>query len=594
MRRGIACVLVAFFAQVAGASATYLCVPSTSIPGCPTSGSASESTVQDAFTNAAPSGDTILIASDAYNSGQPYGPGADLGKSVTVLGAGPTKTLIQAKGTPGMGISWGSTVSGLGIEVYPAGGNHGLDLAGHASNVAITAQPGVTYAVGVDLNGGTFSHGSVSLPMNVSEPSGYGGVIGAGTLSDSSIAAAVGIADDSFHMPTVHRVHVFANEGVLVADTTPFTMDDSVIRTVHTAAPEVGVGASPQAIFQSFDLRHVTIVGSNTTGSTGISAYTGGIDGNDTSSVLLDSSIVRGYGTSVAATADGLGGSAATTVTIQHSYYDPSGASKDQINGGVATITADSHSGNINPLYVNPAHGDFHLQAGSPAIDAGAPTLGTGESTTDLDGHPRLIAGHNGDAAISDIGAYEFIPHAPIVTATATELKIAPGRKDTFQAKASPQSPGDAASLRWNFGDGGSATGTIVSHAFAKAGRHHVTVTATDLDGFTDTVTLTITVPGPALSKLTIKPPRFRASHGATITYTASQAATTTFKVVRTKTGQTVMTFAHKGTAGPNQMHFAAGTKRHKLAPGGYQLTARPHNAAGTGGPVSAKFTIAG
>ncbi len=86
--------------------------------------------------------------------------------------AGPTETLIKAQGTPGLGISSGSTVSGLGIEVYPTGGNHGLDLAGHATNVAITAQPGVTYAIGVDLNGGTFSHGSVSLPINVSEPAG--------------------------------------------------------------------------------------------------------------------------------------------------------------------------------------------------------------------------------------------------------------------------------------------------------------------------------------------------------------------------------------------------------------------------------------
>ncbi len=94
-------------------------------------------------------------------------------------------------------------------------------------------------------------------------------------------------------MPTVHRVHVLANQGVLVASPTPFTMDDSLIRTVRTAEPEIGVGASSQAIFESFNLLHVTVVGSNTAGSTGISGYANGLDGIGSSSVLLESSIVR-------------------------------------------------------------------------------------------------------------------------------------------------------------------------------------------------------------------------------------------------------------------------------------------------------------
>ena len=55
---------------------------------------------------------------------------------------------------------------------------------------------------------------------------------------------------------------------------------------------------------------------------------------------------------------------------------------------------------NIDPLFANPAAEDYHIQAGSPAIDAG---LNVGV-TTDLEGTPRPQGGGY------DIGAYEFTP----------------------------------------------------------------------------------------------------------------------------------------------------------------------------------------
>jgi hypothetical protein len=58
--------------------------------------------------------------------------------------------------------------------------------------------------------------------------------------------------------------------------------------------------------------------------------------------------------------------------------------------------------GNVNadPLFVKPGSRNFHLQSGSPAIDAGADT----RLATDFDGNPRP------EAAAFDIGAYEFTP----------------------------------------------------------------------------------------------------------------------------------------------------------------------------------------
>ena len=78
-------------------------------------------------------------------------------------------------------------------------------------------------------------------------------------------------------------------------------------------------------------------------------------------------------------------------------------------NYGPVCIDQTGKNGNISadPLFVNPATSDFHLQATSPAIDAGsntAPSL----PTKDFDGHERIIDGDGDCIATVDIGAYEF------------------------------------------------------------------------------------------------------------------------------------------------------------------------------------------
>jgi hypothetical protein len=81
-------------AHVASASADYLCVPNISIPGCP-AGASNEATISDAANNGYP-GDTILIGAGTYVG--------SVGEAMNIVS--PT-----------------STVSNLGIEVYPTGGN---------------------------------------------------------------------------------------------------------------------------------------------------------------------------------------------------------------------------------------------------------------------------------------------------------------------------------------------------------------------------------------------------------------------------------------------------------------------------------------
>ena len=61
-----------------------------------------------------------------------------------------------------------------------------------------------------------------------------------------------------------------------------------------------------------------------------------------------------------------------------------------------------SGAGNItgDPVFMNAAGGDFHLQASSPCVNRGANAAAPGP--TDLDGRPRIVGGR------VDLGAYEF------------------------------------------------------------------------------------------------------------------------------------------------------------------------------------------
>jgi len=80
--------------------------------------------------------------------------------------------------------------------------------------------------------------------------------------------------------------------------------------------------------------------------------------------------------------------------------------------GGICTDQSGINGNiSVDPFFVDAANGDYHLQGGSPAIDAGdntAPSL----PETDLDGNPRISDGTGTGEAIIDMGVYEVLPAA--------------------------------------------------------------------------------------------------------------------------------------------------------------------------------------
>jgi hypothetical protein len=122
-----------------------------------------------------------------------------------------------------------------------------------------------------------------------------------------------------------------------------------------------------------------------------------------TATVTIDATNVIAQGTHLdAEAAASAGGTAA--IAFDHSNFDTS----------KGTVTATS-SQTVLPIFVNAAAGDYREAATSPTVNGGINDAANG--TTDLLGDPRslpafLTCGVQ-PAAITDIGAYEFVPPQP-------------------------------------------------------------------------------------------------------------------------------------------------------------------------------------
>jgi PKD repeat protein len=80
------------------------------------------------------------------------------------------------------------------------------------------------------------------------------------------------------------------------------------------------------------------------------------------------------------------------------------------------------------------------------------------------------------------------------VAPTAAFTSTSTGLTLSVDGSGSTDSDGTVSSYAWNFGDGGTATGSTAEHTYTTAGDHIVTLTVTDDDGASDSVTHTVTV----------------------------------------------------------------------------------------------------
>lgn len=85
----------------------------------------------------------------------------------------------------------------------------------------------------------------------------------------------------------------------------------------------------------------------------------------------------------------------------------------------------------------------------------------------------------------------------PVASFSHSPASPAVGEATHFDASASYDPDGSIVSYAWSFGDGSSASGVVVSHAFPSGKAYDVRLTVTDNDGSTDTETRSVVVPSP-------------------------------------------------------------------------------------------------
>ncbi|MGD8626067.1 MAG: PKD domain-containing protein, partial [Anaerolineae bacterium] len=181
----------------------------------------------------------------------------------------------------------------------------------------------------------------------------------------------------------------------------------------------------------------------------------------------------------------------AQAITI--AYSDVQGGQAGLVLDGTATVNWLQGNQDADPLFVDPAAGDYTLQPGSPAIDAG---------TAYFEWLGRIIVDlqpgeYNG--AAPDQGAFEAegggTPNQPPVAVASADPQsgMAPLTVQ-FSADGSSDPDGTIVAYAWTFGDGSASSEANPTYTYNGAGTYQVTLTVTDDGGATADDTLTIDV----------------------------------------------------------------------------------------------------
>ena len=290
--------------------------------------------------------------------------------TVTVLGSINWATGSNSQYITVDGFSFdGTNLPGEGTTVYIGGNNSHIRLINfEAKNTALATSPTLT-GNGVGVAGSFNEFINCSVHHNgldtASASSGYGFYING---SDHLIERC------RIYHNGGYGIHAFRSGGGADRITIRYNeiYDNSVLSTMLTAGVIVSSGSGHKVYGNIVrNEKRVAIQVYDTCGDCVV--YNNTVYGSQ-------------YGTYITGT---------RTILKNNIFFQNSGG--NILNDGVGTIQSNNLTS--NPLFVDASSGDFHIQSGSPAIDAGITLT---EVSTGIDGTPRP------QGAAYDIGAYEY------------------------------------------------------------------------------------------------------------------------------------------------------------------------------------------
>ncbi len=120
---------------------------------------------------------------------------------------------------------------------------------------------------------------------------------------------------------------------------------------------------------------------------------------------------------------------------------------------------------------------------------------------------------------------YRFVDTSqpPIASFTISSFRPLVNETVTFDASASRDPDGSIVAYAWDFGDGATDAGTVVTHAYGSYGSYNVTLVLTDIDNLTTTAVRAVRVLSPPTASFVVSPSAPDA--GAIVSFDASSSS---------------------------------------------------------------------
>lgn len=444
----------------ATAGAARICVAAAG-PGCDTTAAGVQAALDAAKASSA--NDEIVIGEGRFEGPFSYTPFTDTGTlKITGQGAG---TVLTAPGPTAGSITvlelgqdaagHAADISDLAVHV-PANttnginpGNIGIRAAGTVDGVEVVfdtndASATAPFGVVLSTSGAVVRNSDIELPATSNFGTGVSsqvpGLAVAPVVADSRILAPIGVASAPGALNVVRSRIVSSIRGVEACNG-PVTIEDSLIRVTGS----FGVGLEPVggrcgSTLPSVTARQVTIVGNGAAGQIGVRVVVGVAGQTPVADVSL--SIVRDLATAFKAQTVTPG---VATIRVGASDFEAARHVETSGAGGTAVFEQTQPNIDADPLFRDELGGDFSLRSGSPAIDSAfSPPLAPGESSTDIEGNPRVLDGNGDGVAARDMGAFESPavppppvagPPPPAVDRIPPDTKISRGPKSMLKVK---------------------------------------------------------------------------------------------------------------------------------------------------------------